>query len=191
VTSSFAAPEARFLNGVVAHSGNTALVADSIAGVIWQVDPRAKTVKLWLRDAALAQQADAKEFRPGANGLKRQGSRLLISNSSLRHIATVRVDSKGAAQGAVTILAKTGPIDDFLITSSGDVLFATHGPSLKRLTKGGAIDTVLASGCDGCTAVERFTDARNRKGIAVLTTGNLREGGKEPARVLFIPKALK
>src|SRR5262245_40072825 len=35
----FKAPEARFLNGMV-HSGATALVADSMAGKIWQVMPR-------------------------------------------------------------------------------------------------------------------------------------------------------
>ena len=34
----FKAPEARFLNGMVPHSGATVLVANSIAGKVWQVD---------------------------------------------------------------------------------------------------------------------------------------------------------
>jgi hypothetical protein len=187
VRATIAAPDARFLNGIVAHTGNTVLVADSIAGVIWKVDPAAKSIEPWLKDPALGQDPAAKDFRPGANGLKRRGTALLVSNSSLGHLASIRVDAKGNAVGAASILAKTGAIDDFLVGASGDVVFTTHSAELKRLRSSGKVDTILSTGCDGCTSLARFRDNRGRRGIAVLTTGNLLEGGKQPARVLFLP----
>lgn len=187
VKATIAAPDARFLNGLVGHMGTDALVADSIAGVIWRVDVAKKTLTPWLRDPALLQDAASKEFRPGANGLKRRGQDLLISNSSLGHLASVRIDAKGAPAGAVTIISKTGAIDDFLVGKSGDVVFATHGAELKRLTAAGKLETVLPSGCDGCTSLARVRTDKGKNGIAVLTTGSLLEGGKKPARVLFLP----
>lgn len=81
-TGSFKAPEARFLNGMVRHVGGTVLVADSIAGTIWQVDPRTRSMKSWIKGDALTQDGAVKEFRPGANGLERDGARLIVSNSS-------------------------------------------------------------------------------------------------------------
>jgi hypothetical protein len=189
VKATIAAPDARFLNGLVPHTNGTVLVADSIAGVIWRVDPAARIITAWLRDPALLQDPQAKEFRPGANGLKRRGGSLLVSNSSLGHIAEVKLDSKGAPRGAATIVAKTGAIDDFLVGRSGDVVFATHSAELKRLRTNGQIETVLASGCDGCTSLAPFKVANGRTGVAVLTTGSMLEGGKQPARVLFLPVA--
>src|SRR5262249_55619960 len=80
-TRRFNATNARFLNGMVRHTNGTVLIADSIAGKIWLVDPQARTVAVWLDDAGLAPDPSVKEFRPGANGLKRQGNRLIVSNS--------------------------------------------------------------------------------------------------------------
>jgi hypothetical protein len=70
-TGGFKASNARFLNGMVRHTGQTVLVADSIAATIWQVDPKDQSIRPWLQDPALAQDPSIKEFRPGANGLKR------------------------------------------------------------------------------------------------------------------------
>jgi hypothetical protein len=188
VKSTFAAPEARFLNGMVTNRDGTILVADSIAATIWAVDPAAKSVTPWFKDAALAQDAQAKEFRPGANGLKFQGEKLLISNSSLGTLSVVVVAANGKP-GTVTTLARTGPIDDFLVTAEGDVLFTTHGSELKRRRADGTIETVM-SGCDGCTSLAPFKSG-GQVGYAVLTTGGLLEGGKSPARVLFVQDPAK
>ena len=186
VTSSFPAPDARFLNGLVTHTGGAVLAADSIAGVIWRIDQATRTVTPWLRDPTFLQDATSIEFRPGANGLKRQGDRLLISNSSLGHLVSVKIDAKGNPSGAVTVLAKTGPIDDFLVTVADDVIFASHGAALKRISKAGMLSDLMTTGCDGCTALVSFKSGKQR-GIAILTTGSLLEGGRGPARVLFLP----
>jgi hypothetical protein len=184
--ASFKAPEARFLNGMVRHVRGTVLVADSIAAMIWQVDPTARTIMRWLNDAALAQDPTVKEFRPGANGLKRQGSRLMVSNSSRGTLLTVAVDAKGAASGPITELAKVGPIDDFIVGPRGEVVFTTHGATLLRRAADGSVTTLMASGCDGCTAVA-LAKGRGAPALIVLTTGGFSEGRKAPARVLRLP----
>src|SRR5262249_46085516 len=122
----FKAPEARFLNGMVSHSGGTILVADSVAGKIWQVDHKAHSVIPWLADGALAQDPSVKEFRPGANGLKRQGDHVLVSNSSRGTLAAIAVDSSGAPNGPLIELAKVDPIDDFVVGPTGEIIFATR-----------------------------------------------------------------
>lgn len=181
----FKAPEARFLNGMV-HSGATALVADSMAGKIWQVDAKARSVRAWLSDAALAPDPSVKEFRPGANGLKRQGEHLVVSNSSRGTLATIVVDSRGAPAGQLMELAKVGPIDDFVIGPSGEIIFATHGATVKRRASDGTVTTILPSGGDGCTAVALVKRSDATDALLVLTTGRFSEGGREPARVLRI-----
>jgi hypothetical protein len=186
VKETFAAPQARFLNGLMTHGGDAALVADSIAGVIWRVEPSKQRITPWLQDAALAQDPSAKEFRPGANGLKRKGNALLISNSSRGQLLKIQMNNAGQPAGAIKTMAQTGPIDDFLVTKSGDILFTTHSDQLKRLRQSGSIETVLPNGCDGCTSLARFRFDNAVDGVALLTTGGLLEGGTQPARVLFI-----
>ena len=92
------------------HVDGTVLIADSIAATIWQVDPKSRSMKPWLRDAALARDPAVKDFKPGANALKRQGDRLLISNSSRGTITTVAIGSVSNSAGAVTELAKVGAL---------------------------------------------------------------------------------
>ena len=185
--ATFKAPDARFLNGMVRHVRARVLVADSIAATIWEVDPQARTVTPWLKDAALSQDPAVTGFRPGANGIKRQGDRLVVSNSSRGTLSTIAVDANGAPAGPVALLAQVGPIDDFLIGPGAEIIFATHGPALKRRAPDGTITTILATGCDGCTAVALWKGRDGSPALIVLTTGGLREGGKEPARVLRLP----
>jgi hypothetical protein len=184
---SFPAPDARFLNGMVRHTGGTVLIADSIAATIWQVDPKARSMRPWLRDAALAQDPAVKEFKPGANGLKRQGDLLLISNSSRGAIHKVAIGSDGSPVGAVTEVAKVGAIDDFVVGPQGEIIFATHGAKLQRRAADGTTTTLLESGCDGCTAVAFVKDGSGADALLILTTGGFSEGRKDPARVLRLP----
>ena len=185
--SSFKTPEARFLNGMVRHRVGNVLVVDSIADAIWQVDPKARTLKTWLQDAALTQDPAVKDFRPGANGIKRRGNRLVVSNSSRGTLSTVSVGRNGAPSGPVTVLAQVGPIDDFVFGPSGEIIFTTHGATLMRRSPNGEMTTLLASGCYGCTAVAQTKSRQGADSLIVLTTGGLAEGGKDPARVLRLP----
>lgn len=186
-TASFKASQARFLNGMVRHGGDDLLVADSIAGTIWRVNAKSRTITSWLKDDALGRDSAVKEFRPGANGLKRQGDRLFVSNSSFGTLSTIDLDTAGAPTGPVKLLTRVGRIDDFLIGPSGEVVFTTHGEKLMRWSQDGAITTLMESGCDGCTAVALVKAAGGDSALIVLTTGGFSEGRKEPARVLHLP----
>jgi hypothetical protein len=184
------APEARFLNGLTQLGDGSVLIADSIAGTIWRLDLSGRKLSRWLSDPLLAVDPQVKEFRPGANGIKAVGGRLFVSNSSLGLIAVVRIGAGGAPDGPLTVLARTGPVDDFHAEASGDIIFTTHGAMLKRLRANGVIESLLDRGCDACTSVVPLRNAAGHDGFAVMTTGNLLEGGKEPARVLFVRRPL-
>jgi hypothetical protein len=186
-TGSFKAPDARFLNGMVSHTGGTILVADSIAATIWQVDPQARTLYAWMKHDGLAQDPAVKEFRPGANGLKRVGERLVVSNSSRGTLSITTIGTSGAPSTPLTPLAQVGPIDDFAIGPAGEIIFTTHGATLKRRSADGTVSDLMTAGCDGCTAVTIVTGAGGSRDLIVLTTGGLAEGGKQPARVLRLP----
>lgn len=183
---SFKVPQARFLNGMVPHRRGTVLIADSIAGTIWQFDPRAGTATQWLADPALARGQDSGPFRPGANGLKWQSRRLIVSNSSRGTLSAITVGIAGKPAGKVETLATVGPIDDFAIGSAGEIVFATHSDALRRRAADGTVTALLENGCDGCTAVAILGRGAGRT-VAVLTTGGMLEGRKLPAKVLSVP----
>jgi len=173
-------PDALFLNGMTALPDGRVLIADSIAGKIWVYDPKSKSVAAWLKHETLAQNPDLPSSIPGVNGLKLDGDRLLMSNSGRGAIYTVFIKD-GEPSSDIEMFAQTGPIDDFWI--DGDrVIFTTHAEKLLAVDPNGNLSTLLAGGCDGCTAVTK----RGRSYI-VLTTGGMLEGKAKPARVLELP----
>jgi sugar lactone lactonase YvrE len=182
-----AAPNALFLNGIAALPDGAILAADSLAGRIWRFEPATGTVSEWLVAAELTQDTAKPPHLPGANGLKLRDGWLHVSNSSRGTLSRLRVVD-GKPGGAIEIVANTGPIDDFAFLSDGSIAAATHGARLIRIAANGAVTDILATGCDGCTsvAVHGADEA-----LLVLTTGNLLEGGKEPARLLRLSSPLR
>lgn len=180
-----AAPDARFLNGLVRLPTGDILAADSIAGVIWHFDPATGAVKPWLSDPQLLPDPAQPPGRPGANGLKVRGGWLYISNTSRGTLYRIALKG-GSPAGALTTYANVGPIDDFAFDRDGSIVFSTHGAALNRLAADGkAVKPVIRDGCDSCTSVA-FGGSGKARAIYVLTTGNFVTGGKEPARVLRI-----
>jgi sugar lactone lactonase YvrE len=183
VRARVAVPEAQFLNGMVIAPGGGVLIADAMAGIIWRFDPTAGALTEWLRHEKLAPDPAATAIFAGANGLKIGNGALYISNSSRGAIYRLGLSAAGEPVGAPELFARTGPVDDFAIDSDGAIYAATHGAVLLRLTPQGAVETLLAEGCDGCTSVALAGEGRR---LIVLTTGNLLEGGDAPARVLSV-----
>lgn len=186
VTKSVAAPEARFLNGLVVLSARRVLVADSVRGAIWSFDPTTGALAIWLEDPALAVDPAVQPFRPAANGLKLHGGMLYVSNSSRGAIYRIALTTDGRPASAPQLLTQPGPVDDFAIDRDGTIYAATHGETLLKITPAGASSLVMEHGCDGCTSVAITGTGRDR-GLLVLTTGRLLEGGKEPAQILRVP----
>lgn len=180
IVSTLAVPDALFLNGMTELPDGTILIADSIAGTIWQFDQDAETVVPWAQHEFLEQNPNIEAFVPDANGIKQDGDRVLVSNSGRGALYEIALEGSAAASEP-TLFAQTGPIDDFWIDEDR-IIFTTHDDALKTVETDGSTTTLLAEGCDGCTSVIRRSDA-----YLVLTTGGMLEGHNEPARMLEIP----
>lgn len=179
------APEARFLNGLLAVSDDKVLIADSVLGMIWAFNPQAGTLIPWLKDDQLTADPSAKIFRPAANGLKVHQGDLYISNSSRGAIYKVRLSPDGKPAGALSSFVQPGPVDDFAFDNDGVIYAATHGERLLKITPDGKFNALLSTGCDSCTSVA-LIENNAAKSLIVFTTGNLFEGGKEEAKVLRV-----
>jgi sugar lactone lactonase YvrE len=182
VVQTIPAPEALFLNGLVELAPGTILAADSLAGRIWQLDLASGAIAEWLADPLLATDPDATGQSPGANGLKIHDGWLYVSNSSRQALYRVALDGAEAA-GALEPFAATGSIDDFAFLADGTIAAASHGASLIGIDTDGAVSTLLAGGCDGCTSVLPYGPEGE---LVVLTTGNLLEGGTDEARIFAL-----
>jgi hypothetical protein len=180
VTSTTPVPQALFLNGMTRLDSGAILIADSIAGTIWQFDAETRTLSSWMPHELLAQNAELQTFLPGANGIKLDGDRILVSNSGRGALYQIAIEG-GAPVSEPQLVSQTGPIDDFWI-DEGRIVFTTHAAALRAIESDGAITALLAEGCDGCTSVVRRGD-----NYLVLTTGGMLEGHANPARVLEIP----
>ncbi|MEM7442676.1 MAG: hypothetical protein AAF414_05020 [Pseudomonadota bacterium] len=181
VTQTIDVPDALFLNGLEHMETGQVLIADSIAGTIWSLDLVSGQVVSWLQHEMLTQNPDLPVFAPGANGIKQDGNRLLVSNSGRGAIFEIALDDAGEAASEPQLFAQTGAVDDFYV-DGGRILFTTHGDALQAIETDGTISTLISEGCDGCTSV-----AKRGEDYLVLTTGGLLEGHTEPARILQIP----
>lgn len=182
------APDARFLNGLVALSPDKVLIADSVAGLIWALTPSTGALRPWLRGDAFTADPASTERRPAANGLKLHGGQLYISNSSRGAIYRVALTKAGEPLGTPARFVAPGPVDDFAFASDGSIYAATHGSKLLRISPKGKVTFAMADGCDSCTSVA-VTGRGRQPSLIVLTTGNLVEGGDAPARVLRVTPA--
>jgi sugar lactone lactonase YvrE len=182
----YPAPDARFLNGAAVTPGGDVLIADSLAGVVWRFNPRTGALAEWLRDPLLAPNPAATGFALGANGVKIRDGFVYISNTSRQSLYRVRLGGSGAAEGALSVFAGTGGIDDFDFARDGSIYVATHQAAVTRVSPSGVIETVLATDCDGCTSVAFRGHGREAR-LIVLTTGNWGgPGAATPARVLSV-----
>lgn len=184
VTKDVPAPEARFLNGVEPLGDGRYAIADSIAGAVWTFRPEDDALKPFIAHDLLTPDPAAPSFRPGANGVKLQGGKLFVSNSSRGAIYTFDAASRKPAKSLKTFTSP-GPVDDFAFAADGSIFAATHGDALLKISADGVVAPVLTEGCDACTSVAIRPDGS----VIVLTTGGLLEGKGAPARVLRVRPA--
>jgi uncharacterized protein YciI len=153
-------PEAGFLNGMTWLKDGVALIADSDAGVIWRLDVAARRVEPWARDALLDHADAATHFPantgfPAANGVKRRGDSVYVSNSGRGVILRIPVLSEDRA-GKPEVWAENIVADDFAFDEAGDLYVPTHPmQSVVRVATDGTRTTIAtpAEGLTGPTAV--------------------------------------
>lgn len=176
-------PEAMFLNGITPISVNRYLMADSYRGAIWLFDATTKTTDMWLEHPLLARNDVSSSF-PAANGLKRFGNFLYVSNTQQMLLLRIPLNDTLEPQEPEVFLEETN-IDDFAFDRHGNLYGATHVyNSVIRIddNRGTTIIAQAEQGVTGCTAVA-FHDTS----LYVVNNGGMflpPASGIEPAQVI-------
>ena len=179
---------ASFLNGATLFDENTLLVVDSLDGSIFQVGMKTTSVSLWFKDDRLKQRQDTPLF-PGANGIKRRGGGVIVSNTDRGQVFNIEVTAEGRA-GGMSLIADRLLIDDFALGPDRAVYGCAHAYNeLVRLDSDGS-RLVLAGPEQGIvnpTAAAFGRNASDSRALYVTTTGGVAAplpGGLEPARLV-------
>ena len=139
VTLITALPEAIALNGVATLKANESrnepmvLIADSVDGVLWRVDPRTRNYTR-IYDSPLLANITATGM--GVNGIRTFGKKLYFINSGQETYGRIPLHHDATAAGEVQLLArqKDGIWDDFDIDWEGNAWIATHRGDLTEVT---------------------------------------------------------
>lgn len=166
-------PGGMFLNGVERIGKTHFLIADSYNGCIWHLDTATAKVSRWLAHPLLAR-ADEKSPFPAVNGIRKNGERMLVSNTAKQLLIEIPI-AKGRA-GTPKILRERVNIDDFAVDVNGDIYAATHVyNSVIRLPAKGELSVVAnaSQGMVGSTAVAIHKLKAGERAIYVTTNGGM------------------
>jgi sugar lactone lactonase YvrE len=165
-------PDAAFLNGMTPHSdGRRILVADSIGGIVYAIDPDTGVFEPWLANDRMKPLPG--DMTPGVNGVKLYGGYAYVSVTARDAIYRAPIGPDGAA-GPLEIFAENLRADDFAIDIDGNLYIATHpAHSLVRLAPDGARATLGGKehGLLCATAVAFGRTAADDRSVYVTTTG--------------------
>lgn len=183
-------PEAVFLNGITPLSAHLYLTADSYRGCIWQFDWITRQASIWLEHPLLARSHPETPF-PAANGIKRFGDTLYVSNTEKMLLLKIPISETNQA-GEPTIFLSPTNLDDFAFDQAGNLYAATHiYNSVLQITPEGKSTTIAQAeqGVIGSTAVAFGRSDQDCTSIYVVTNGGMflpPEGGVVPANVVRI-----
>ncbi|MDZ8262393.1 gluconolactonase [Nostoc sp. ChiQUE01b] len=167
-------PDAIFLNGITPLSGTQYLTADSYRGAIWLIDIAQPRASIWLEHPMLAR-SNSENIIPAANGLKRFGDFLYVSNTEKMLLLRIPVDT-AARPGEPEIFVEQTNIDDFAFDVEGNLYGATHiYNSVVRIASDRS-STIIAqaeAGVIGSTAVAFGQTQSDRTAIYVVTNGGM------------------
>ncbi|MBD2341196.1 gluconolactonase [Calothrix sp. FACHB-156] len=167
-------PEAIFLNGLTPLSGTQYLTADSYRGAIWLVDIAQRSSSIWLEHPMLAR-SNPENITPAANGLKRFGNDLYVSNTE--RMLLLRIPITAANQpGELEIFVQQTNLDDFAFDVEGNLYGATHiYNSIVRISPDGstAIIAQAEQGVIGSTAVAFGQQENDSTSIYVVMNGGM------------------
>ncbi|KAJ7018810.1 hypothetical protein C8F04DRAFT_976682 [Mycena alexandri] len=134
-----AVPDAGLGNGLTVLPGDTGilLLADSVAGAVWQINVRTGASRLAIQDPSM--QFTAPTGGLGINGLHVQHDYLHFTNtdqSTFSRVALTAHDGSVTAAGVVQTLAttQTGAPDDFALDKQGRAWVTVHPGALSLLS---------------------------------------------------------
>lgn len=178
-------PGAQFPNGVLRWGDGVVLVADSYRGVIWRADLTQGRAAVWLEHDSLAR-ASAENPTPAANGIKRHGDAVYVSNTARQWL--VRIPVVDGEAGTPEIVQRELGLDDFDFDSAGTLYGATHVyNTVVRRSPSGELTVIagLPEGMAGSTAVAY--SAAGGGELFVTTNGGVSmppAGGVQQGRVV-------
>lgn len=179
VISQAPTPDAHFLNGMHRLESGKLLVADSIAGTVWEVNETSDTLSPWFKHEKLLPDQEQEPFLPGANGIKSIGNSLFISNSSRGEI----YERNPIDDGPLELFSKTGAVDDFVIDEDGTIYATTHGEKLLKISQNGSVTELVSSGCGGCTSV---TISSDRTSLIFINDGDFFSGTPKESSISIV-----
>lgn len=180
--------DAQFLNGITPLAVGQYAIADSYRGCIWRLDWATRQVSLWLEHPLLARSRSDNPF-PAANGIKRFGNSLYVSNTEKMLLLKIAIAADGQPQEPTIFVAPTN-IDDFAFDQEGNLYAATHiYNSILRITLQGETTTIAEAeqGVIGSTAVAFGRQPNDVNSIYVVTNGGMfmpPAGGAVPAAMI-------
>ncbi|GAA6616891.1 SMP-30/gluconolactonase/LRE family protein [Scytonema sp. NUACC26] len=167
-------PEAIFLNGITPMGDTQYLVADSYRGAIWLIDVTQRRSAIWLEHSLLAR-SNSENVIPAANGLKRFGNFLYVSNTEKMLLLRIPIGMTNEP-GEPEIFVEQTNIDDFAFDVEGNLYGATHiYNSVVKITQYGST-TIIAQaeqGVIGSTAVAFGRTQSDRTAIYVVMNGGM------------------
>jgi hypothetical protein len=167
-------PDAIFLNGITPLSDTQYLVADSYRGAIWLIDITQRHGSIWLEHSLLAR-SSSESVIPAANGLKRFGNFLYVSNTEKMLLLRIPIGITNEP-GEPEIFVKQTNIDDFAFDVEGNLYGATHiYNSVVKITPDGTT-TIIAQveqGVVGSTAVAFGQTESDCTAIYVVMNGGM------------------
>jgi sugar lactone lactonase YvrE len=181
-------PDAMFLNGITPLTAQRYLTADSYRGCIWQFDWTTRQVSLWLEHPLLARSRSETPF-PAANGIKRFGNTLYVSNTEKMLLLQIPIEAE-EQPGEPTVFLSSTNIDDFAFDNEGNLYAATHIYNSVLLITPDRTTTTIAQadqGVIGSTAVGFGRRPSDATSLYVVTNGGMflpPEGGVVPANVV-------
>ncbi|MBW4614051.1 MAG: gluconolactonase [Desmonostoc vinosum HA7617-LM4] len=167
-------PDAIFLNGITPISKTQYLTADSYRGAIWLIDLAQHRSSIWLEHSLLAR-SNSENVTPAANGLKRFGNSLYVSNTEKMLLLRIPIDVTNEP-GEPEIFVEQTNIDDFAFDLKGNLYGATHiYNSVVKISPDGST-TIIAQaeqGLIGTTAVAFGRTEDDYTAIYVVTNGGM------------------
>jgi sugar lactone lactonase YvrE len=167
-------PDAMFLNGITPLSNTQYLAADSYRGAIWLIDIAQRRGSIWLEHPMLAR-SNSESVIPAANGLKRFGDFLYVSNTEKMLLLRIPVDTADQP-GEPEIFVEQTNIDDFAFDVEGNLYGATHIYNSVVRIASDRTTTIIAqaeAGVIGSTAVAFGQSDSDCTAIYVVTNGGM------------------
>lgn len=184
-----AIPEAGWLNGMTRldDESRSLLVADSVNGIIWKINPSSGQYDIALSGHSLEQNG-----RPlGVNGVHAVGPTVYYTSSSLNSLFRVTLNAQGLFGSVETVAASDSLPDDFALASDGSVyLMANAGNRVQKASSAGELSTLAGSKDSSLIAGPSAGQVSADGSLLYVVTcgGHIAppNGGLEPAKVVAL-----